>query len=627
MTIYDDLSIMGAAVPLVGELVNTMGISATGVVGGLAGIAAQAALNHRDSARKQAANGAVSTGAPILPTDGTSSTKRKVVEIEYNAQSKRTTVRPVTTPNVADRSSNLTTNAPFFDSEHLEAQGEGTMVPLVAKIGKPVRANHLKSFMDQFMSQGSVRTSFAGRVLTRQAARAYHTQIFRHKFSTQDDTTFTPYPSADAFTTRVLTTTTPAPFELAGPTAQGWPASSFLPPSTTSWRDMTSSHCYYSNDNLTDFENLSWNLNRYYKSKPAVVDYTVPATSFREELSDVPYLNTAHARVSVIQAFNERNYGVNIPTVGKFTPSDGQYHAVINSGQIHYNFMNKGLGGCKVEVIVYKVKKTHTMSATAADYTSNPAAPFDHSVNAIADGWVRKLTANAAVQLSLGKTPKTNDVKTNPGFPFLPKLKTTLEAANDVSELSRHTFAMPSGSRRDFTVKLPGLIWNPSSVPKNDGHNPIMNEYTYMVCIASSGVSTTNVLKDSRYAPNPARGFNVGDDYCESNLQFTGTYTEHVGGAIFVPNSKNWLFNAGALMTQDLTGIDNVVADTRTMIRQKDTVRVPGYVAREEQTYIFPGAPPPGVATGSINTTTVNAAHAATNDANDGSSSGVNAPF
>lgn len=561
-----------------------------------------------------------------LPTDGPYGRSKRTQSLQYNAKTKKSRIKLSVKPHVASRTSSLTTNAPFFDSEFLEAQGEGTMVPLVAKIGPAVKANHFKSFLEQFLGKGQVRTSFAGRVLTKQATRAFHTQVFRHKLSVSDDTSFQAYPNT--ITDRILSPASSVPFELAGPVPD-WPPSSSLPPGTTSWRDMKDSTCYFASDNLTDFENLSWNLNRYYKSRPAVVDFGTPTSTVRDEEKDVPYLNHKHSRVSVIQEYNAQGFGVNEPSLNKFTPAAGQYHAVVNSGSIHYNFMNKGLGGCKVTVVVFKVKKTHTMSPLFSDYTTNVNFPMESSVLAIQNGWLRKCMANAAVQLQEGEIPNSLDVTSNPAFPFLPKLKQTLEADNDISEHSRQTFALPSGSRRDVTIMLPGMIWNPCSVPqKYDGSgNAILNEYTYLVTIASCGVSTTNVLKDSQYNPNPARGFNVGDDFCESNLQFTGTYTENVGGALFVPNNKNWLYNAGGLILQDLTGVDNVRADTRTMIRQKDTVRVPGYVAREEQTYVFPGAPPPGVATGATTITTVNPAHAATNDANDGSSSGVNAPF
>jgi len=460
--------------------------------------------------------------------------KRNVVEVVTDAKSGNQRIRRTTKSTSANVSS-LVSEAGIFDGSLLPALSEQRLTSLRMKLGKREYPDQLKSFLAMCLgTNAKTRTSWAGRMLSGMGSRHYHHEVFRHNYSENDDSTGTPYGAG--IEPRILYPRNSS-FN-ADPTVVGAP--------DTSFRDLAQGNVYYAPDNRSDMEDMSWNQSRIKLAGEAAG----ASGNLLTVQSVAPLLvPNAHARVSLLCVANN-----NDSTYASGNRAQkGKYKAVLNYGKLTYNFMNKGEGGAEVIVLVSKFKKNHMMSSTSADYASpHLTYPMANSINRIGEGWVNTNSSGFSTEDYTGRRPDTEDISTNPCFPFLPKLKKTREGEVDITEVSRQTFAMPSGSRRDVVIDLPGLVYDPNSLPVPTGISTpslraIVDEHTYVVTIACNGSRASRFIDWSPNASEAHTGYVVGDMHGPANIQYYATYEEGIGPAVFVAPKVAILGNDGGL--------------------------------------------------------------------------------
>ena len=457
---------------------------------------------------------------------------------------------------------------------------ESHMTPLKFIAGPKLYPDHFSHFMKQFQASGVSRTSWAGRILVPIGERRFHHQCFRHNLSADNTTSVSPAPYPNQFKKNILLPSniedyTPAVDIFGNPVA----GAEVLPANTQPFRDMQNKQMYWAPDNRSDLEDMSWNANRF---KPAPnANNTVATTLFAD---DVPtFASNAHSRASKLQLVNEVNADPN--PGGSIRPAGWQWKACFNEGTISYNFMNKGQGPAKVELVLFKVKKTHLMSNRAIDYENDLEYPMNKSIAAISDGWVNSNNAIASTEAYDGRVPIADDVQTNPHFPFLPQLKRTRQRNVDFSEVGRQTFALTSGARRDVVFQLPGEVFNPVNIatmtpqdlnPFDQGTiSPIMTEHTYVVTIAVQGCRSTLLLSNVPQGSIDSINSRLGDEFSSANIQFYCSYEEKVGPCMYQPPQNKILYNHGGIKKtiNDGQAPGTFNPDVGTMLPQDRSIR------------------------------------------------------
>lgn len=263
------------------------------------------------------------------------------------------------------------------------------------------------------------------------------------------------------------------------------------------------------------------------------------------------------------------------PTTG---PAKYRYKVVLNKGSICYDFMNKGTGGAKIELVVYRMKKNQKLSIATGDM--NMSYMNDFLTQAIGNGYLDTVLADAGTDNLGGRPPKAADILDNAEFPFLPLLKATKQATQPIVEIQRQTFAMPSGSRREVNIDLPGIVYDPLNqqfTPQDiyglsNSYASIFDEYTYFAMISVCGVVCTRELTTVG-GTDAGTEYNIGDMISRANIQFYATYTEHIGACCYSDAKKNIMYSAGSLVDTDTnTGFTRAPV---TMLAQSSAIRTP----------------------------------------------------
>lgn len=430
--------------------------------------------------------------------------------------------------------SSLISGRSVYDSYLLPALGENQLTSLRVKLGPREYADQLKSFFSMVLGvNAKTRSSWAGRMRANVGARHYHHEVFRHNLSADDTDTQLAYP-ADILD-RILFPVPNTVFSIDGTNTA----------TDTSFRDFQLARHYYVPDNRSDLEGLSWNQ---CKLKLAGEGIGVSGNLVSVQPVEPLFLFNQHARKSKLAKANESDAEF---TVANKAPQ-GRYKAVINYGKITYNFMNKGEGGAEVILVVFKVKKNRLMSSTYAEYADpHFTYPMGASISAIGAGWVNTCATQYSTEQHNGRRVLPEDINENPCFPFLPQLKKTRQGEVDVLEVTRQTFAMPSGSRREVVLDLPGLIYDPLSLPVPTGLSApsgrgIVDNYSYIVTLACNGTRSTRIIETNPAAvPDSDLGHAVGDMHGACNIQYNASYMECVGPAIYVQPKTVMLANDG----------------------------------------------------------------------------------
>lgn len=484
----------------------------------------------------------------------------------YSAKAGGGSSMEIVHPHNSVLTSGLTNSLKYHDSNLLQSQGEKSLTRLNVKLGKQLYPDCITPFLKHLNGHGKVRMQFGGRILAKVNLRHVHMQAFRHRLSAGTDVVNAAWPAG--VESRILGPNNTVPFIPAGPAVAG---TTPYPVNTTSLRDINTGDVYYAPYNTADLEDLSWNLNSLKLGNPEW-GAGIELPSFEPNVS--LFVDDSHARQSRIAQNNM--FLPDLPTVADSHTSPYRYNAVFNKGSILYNFMNKGLGGAKIDLIVYRIKKGSTQTFTGNTLANNSTQPFVQIADAIGAGYVATALAKAGTDELIGRPPVSTDVYTNPAFAFLPEMKRTLQSQMMFAEVSRQTFAMPSGSRREVNIVLPGSVYDPTNIPASNVpvHPPnypqIFDQGTYSVVISVSGQKCTQELTET------GSSFNIGDMYAGADIQFFATYTEHMGACQYKDTPTANMYSRGALLPGTGTSVPTQfkVAPI-TMLPQNQAVRIP----------------------------------------------------
>lgn len=469
------------------------------------------------------------------------------------------------TPASGKLDSSLATDQKYFDSHLVMSTGENRLSALNVKLGKQLYPDVIGPFLAALNGHGKIKMQFAGRCISNIGKRHTSIQLFRHNLS-ETTTTNVNWPEANL--PYILSPGNPEVFYPAGGTI-----SNSMPVGSTSMRDIKNGSTYWAPYNISDLEDCSWNLN---KLKLGELVWN-QASAVPTQLFQVPVFQAEkHARASAIFLNNDRTSS--LPGTASATTAPYRYNAVLNKGQIHYDFMNKGTGGAKVEIIIYRVKKGGQLNALPSSQFSNNTFCNTAIHQPIGQGYVDTKLAQAGTDALNGRKPKATDVYQDAAFPLLPQLAKTKQIDLPFVEVVRQTFAMTSGARREVTFDLPGEVYDPNNQPGNQVTAtpvvpPILGNHTYLVYLSCSGVICTDQVTPSTQTASAY--FNVGDTISAANIQFYATYTEHIGACQYKKSPLPNLYSQGALIAPGTNPIGFGKDVPITMVDQASAVRLP----------------------------------------------------
>ena len=481
----------------------------------------------------------------------------------------------------------------YLDSAMVVANG-AQLKSVRMKLGHAIYPDLITPFLEHIQGKGTVSIQWAGRMLAPEGIRHVHNEVFRHSMSARTDATTGPFPNDMTVAGMFLK---PQPDLDLTPIAGSGLVAYANPTPKGIFRDFTPGKDYWVSLTRPDLEDMSWNLNNLKlgaiaSNVIANTTYVPPSTLAGFQVGDPPGAPLkqidSHARQSYIYTNNINVSGAYPQNQGVSIPNSYRYNAVFNKGLVNYSFMNKGLGPAKVDVIVYRVKKNKQLPARWQEYASaqgtDPLAPpvpneylYQNLQNGIGRGFVARTVGVIGTENYLGRIPSFADVSTNPNFPLFPKIKQTRQSAMDLSEVQRITFAMPAGSRRNTEIVLPGIVYDPTSIPsKTDAPipsqaTPILDEYSYIITLGVSGCLAANLLVENQ---NNLQSTVLGDRHTSANVQYYATYTEDIAACQYKSPSRKRVCVNGFLDTPGpTTSGQNYNSEVVVALSQQSTVR------------------------------------------------------
>jgi len=576
---------------------------------GIAGRAARKFLNSRSSRDELISSsrtmpthnlrGAFDAEAGMEVQDGDSAGVQATKESD--AAGGRRFIGPVTPRRDPIGTGTMNSHTDAFGAHTLVCSGDRAFAGMKLKIHKniPSIPDAVPNFLDTLCGSGSVVTQFAGIMQSSIDVRAFCMDVFRHNLSGNQllpsSSTNSPYPAtgylinspqqvpidipmANGYTGIATSTSSKQPFCVRGNSnlitgATQVPGTAY-PVGAVGWSCI----------NRPDLEDMSWNLNKLKvntKTSIANSHWSHPAEK---------YVTGDHNRVSRVWVNNSQKAA---PTSTTPTSAPYKYSSVFNSGHITYNFMNKGDGGLIGEVIVFRKKKTQTASNFAADYIEHypiggnftSSAFLDGFIAPIANGYLNTIQDKIGTENLEGRQPLLTDCFNSPYFPFLPKLRKTVEGQNPYAEVERIKFALPSGGRRELRVELGGARYDPSTVAVQVGDTigavPIVDDHTYFVMISCHGSKASRATGGAMDMTNQKvlpQG-KLGDCYTQSMLQWTATYVENISACVYPKGGRSRLYvnGAGAQINDSDPGGPDWYGSVN--IPQEQAVRTPSTVS------------------------------------------------
>lgn len=469
--------------------------------------------------------------------------RRLTVETSGTGKRRRVVMKSKAGPRDALNMSNTRDEEPVYDKQLLANMGPQRLTSLSMKAG--TRLGHIDRyapFLKNLQQNGRISMAFNGTLKTTTLDKRHVSmQVFRHSYSKD---------SANLVNDGYPETATHEPHILY-PASQEALNLGYTPnlTNTPSTGDTVKNPFYLHSQgqvsfaplNLPDMEDMSWNLNKLKLSASdlnpnvaVVVTGDCPAgggalTNGTIESSPAPnwdinvpnYRLNSHRRQSVIRQNNFLAISTAEldpePTVSSATKASNYlYDACIRYGTLQYEFMNKQDTGATVEIILYKIKKTQCLLSSAVSYQSDHTLdqnsgtekayyPLNFLVNACSKGYIDTVGQDYSTENFTGRKPDYLDIYDNPNYPLLPsKLKKTVQGDLPFSEVMRNKFAMSAGSRRNLTINLPGLLYNPAGKPappftaSDIGDTqlpyssvPICDNDTYCVVLSCNGQKMT----------------------------------------------------------------------------------------------------------------------------------------
>lgn len=550
-------------------------------------------------------------------------------------------------------------NRPVFGDGLLQQQ-QNRCTPLVMKIGKHEKGKvgeSIEKMLHNMSGSASVQSQWGGIITAGLGERKSFMTVIRHNLS-YDENNAISYntTSTDGFPSDNILMPEAVDIDIGGSTTL-----------TSAFHVHGDQSVWYCPITRPDLEDMSWNLNKFkltatiknvtaYDGATATgqIDGQVQqdrsinmqdASSLYINWSEVGTFNndgrlasflallppslcsnvapnrpSYHRRQSELRLNNQRGPGSwqwvsTFPVLPITTPAVPQrytmyrgdtykYNMVFKSGSLLYNFMNKDPNAAEVTAIVYKVKKTALLGGLDSDFSGSQL--FSRLIKPIGLGYVSSIMDKMGTEDLGGRLPTEADVVTVPNFPFLPKLKKTKQQNLPFTEVMRNTFVMPSGSRRNLKIDLPGEVYDPNNIPlankDNDGYSTvypayqasgsqaangtenvgpyysddfeytpaptyvsIVDEYTYCVVLAVNGVKSSRLFYDPVSGDNLANTeYLLGDTYSAANIQYNCEYTENIQACEYKSKGRSRLFNNALAVFPSIDG--GTMVETTTCI-------------------------------------------------------------
>ena len=491
--------------------------------------------------------------------------------------------------------SNLGRSQSGIGSAGTQVVGNNTAPPIRLTLGKQLNSfNHsVENFLSLMKGSGSVSVSFGGRLRSAQDERVRTYNCYRHNLHASSALIEgATYPSG-----YIMYPTGSVSVDLVG----GNTASPLL--SSSSIRDIDDGSVYWSSFNKADLEDMSFNLNKFKLGPTSVL--TTAGAPFGvvsgvspdiQILDDTKRMqNNLHRAFSAIWQNNRRLAKMPI-SLTNYSAAPYMYDAVFKQGTVDYLFMNKGESPLDLEVIVYRIKKSGTQGV-ATDFNA-----FDIKNQLeipICQGMINKTLGGFANQGQQdGYTPLISDWINDPSRPYLPKNRFMDQSQTPFTEVNRVKLTIQSGQRRPFQIKLGGVEYDPTKLVLSKRYNsfsdaaedqPLLDEHSYMVCLALNGIAmsrqlsgaTARTATDNLVTVGPI----IGDCFAPADLQWYSQYTEDIGAMAYkkVRNRNLFTFGAAKPFQDALSTFNNEQLSDKTkisstpvaLLTQAQAVRIP----------------------------------------------------
>ena len=447
----------------------------------------------------------------------------------------------------------------MIGAQALVAPGEQTAPPLIMKLGKQIQSTKsLQNYFKYMQGSGTVNTEFAGWLNSDNNLRNGTFHCFRHNMAKAAAQT-----AQDSYPPNVNILSPIASSAGGTQNLSNTPGIGNPPPgpvSDTVNTDNPFVQCgnwdsWFSPINRSDYEDMSWNLNRFKFNADYSSTLQQPQVPILEE--------NKHRQMSEIYQNNVKQ--VSDPAFA----APYKYDMHFKSGHVTYNFMNKGDGALVANVVVYRVKKNHKAFNAANSYQSLPATPTTpytltgcgfQILNPYADGYINAKNAKLGTEKLNGDDPQGDDVFMSPAVPFCKDSRFVVKGNQTFSEVQRFQFALTSGGRRTLQIKLGGDVYDPSIQQLRELQDDastfvpeLLDEHSYVVCITTQGQLATRAYDttwiDSATAVSKRGAGRMGDMYGPSMLQWTGRYQEKIGACAYKSPGENNIQVYGGLGT------------------------------------------------------------------------------
>lgn len=477
----------------------------------------------------------------------------------------------------------------FYDSVGARSSvipGTNKCAALVCTLGKPVSSPDSVANLFKLMEgSAKVNAQHGGRMTSGIDERKVHFQVFRHRLvGTLNGVSNNPqssnwgygyaYPSTATILKpqgdyRSLYNSDEYPNEIQANYGVGSGVNIAQQP----FRELGHKKTSFSVYNRGDLEDMSFNLQRFKIRNDSVVNpgsgtgpYKAGSKRFQED---------NHPYYSSIYQWN--NSDVNSTTAQGAVSSPFKFNAVIRKGSIKYRFNNKGENPALIELVVYRVKKNHNITKEITnpdvDGEAQPYNIADSLVDPIAQGYIAKVRKRLGTENLLGRPPELDDVCGNPAFPLLPQTREIIQSTNPFIEIQRVKVTLASAGRRDVVLKLPGEVYDPTSMagdpskqyPDTVDESRYIDEHSYVValsvngtlCSRSYGGNIARKIVTTGTHPNAQISVDgdhfllpqkfVGDCYSDAEIFYTCDYDEHISACAYKTPEPITLYNNGSL--------------------------------------------------------------------------------
>jgi len=495
--------------------------------------------------------------------------------IQQNTSKKKRRIEVATPNRVGNNTYRQRIGLPtVIGSELLVHSGVNELQPLAMKLGKNMRASDsVKNMLAHMDGSGSVSTEFSGWLDCLPTKRNTTFMCFRHNLGHDENNIIEngPYLPGTFILDPIAGNNVglpggvlPAQIDQANP-----------------YHHHGNMDTWFSPLNISDYEDMSWNLNKLKLGQgspnvPAPIAQPVGLIGMEK---DAPlYEANSHRQASNL--WQNNNLTATNPAAMGQSSAPYKYNMVFNSGEVNYNFMNKGDGPLQATIIVYKVKKNNQTSPWLKSWSSSgggaPSPPGPGYGVArlllppITQGFINSTKDKFGTDNIEGNKLREEACLDDPCYAFLPITRHVKQGVLPYKEEQRISFAINSGGHRNVSVKLGGDIYDPVSpmLYQNPDEDPgewnlpkryVLTEHSYVIAISVCG---SNVTREYVSGVRPGR---LGNMFSGANLQWDARYTEQISACSYKKPERQILYVAG-LRGHPEAGTGLIAAETATTI-------------------------------------------------------------